>query len=325
MYALQISAFGPPSEVVKLVDLPEPAAPAAHEALIAVEYAPINNSNLLEIRGRYGALPALPAVPGNEGVGRILSVGAEVTNLRVGDRVLLPYASRSWCERLVAPATGLFPLPPEADPQQLSMLAINPVTGALLLSEYVQLSPGSWIIQNAGNSGVGRSVIAFAKDRGLHTVSLVRREELVAGLVAAGGDVVLVEGPGVAARVAEATDHAQITLAFDGVGGEAMLPLSSSLAAGGKLVVYSAASGKPGLVNALDLIFRNVSLSGFWLQNPVYRTSPRVPEALKTGARLIAEGKLVQPVAATYPLTAAPEALAHAQRGGKVLLALSAR
>ena len=186
MYALQISRFGEPSDVVERVKIPDPDDPRANEVLVAVEYAPINFSDLLTIRGQYGVLPSLPTGLGSEGVGRILSVGEEVNHLKVGDRVLIPFSHSSWRERIMLPSTDLFPLPQGADPQQLSMLGNNPPTGALLLSEYVALSPGDWVIQNAGNSGVGRSVIAFAKDRGLRTVSLVRRQELIDELVAAG-------------------------------------------------------------------------------------------------------------------------------------------
>ena len=323
MYALQISTFGEPSDVVERVKIPDPDAPMANEVLVAVEYAPINSSVLLTIRGQYGVLPSLPAGLGNEGVGRILSVGEEVNHLKVGDRVLIPYSHSSWRERIVLPATDLFTLPQGADPQQLSMLGINPPTGALLLSEYVQLKPGDWVIQNAGNSGVGRSVIAFAKDRGLRTVSLVRRQELIDELVAAGGDIVLVDGVEISARVAQATGHAKLALALDGVGGEAMLSLSGSLTPGGTLVVYSAMSRKPGLASVVDIVFRKVTIRGFWLDYPEFRASPKVLEAIKTGARLIAEGKLYMPVAATYPLIAAKEAVAHAQRGGKVLFKIS--
>ena len=323
MYALQISTFGEPSDVLELVKIPDPHDPLANEVLVAVEYAPISNSDILTIRGQYGVLPSLPTGIGFEGIGRILSVGEEVDDLKVGDRVLFPSSSTSWRERIVLPSTGLFPLPQGADPQQLSMLGINPPTGALLLSEYVKLLPGDWVIQNAGNSGVGRSVIAFAKDRGLRTVSLVRRQELIDELVAAGGDIVLVDGAGVSARVAEATGNAKIALALDGVGGEAMLSLSGCLAPGGTLVVYGAMSKKPGLASVVDLAFRNVAIRGFWLYSPEYRDSPKALEAIKTGARLIAEGKLHMSVAATYPLVAAKEAIAHAQRGGKVLLKLS--
>ena len=319
MYALQISSFGEPSDVVELVKLPDPHDPLANEVLVAVEYAPINGSDLQTIRGQYGRLPSLPTGLGKEGVGRILSVGEEVDHLKVGDRVLLPSSSPSWGEKVTLPSRGLFPLPHNADPQQLSMLSIDPPTAALLLSEYVALKPGDWVIHNAGNSGVGRSVIAFARDRGLRTVSLVRRPELIDELVAAGGDIVLVDGAEVSARVAQATGHAQIALALDGVGGEAMLSLSSCLRSGGTLVLYYAVSGKPGLASFEDLVFRNVTIRGFWLVNPAFRASPKVVEAIKTGARLMAEGKLHMPVAATYPLVAAKEAIAHAQRGGKVL------
>src|SRR5713101_6245647 len=96
---------------------------------------------------------------------------------------------------MVISADGLFALPRDADPRQLSMLAIHPPTAALLLSEYVNLKPGVWVVQNAANSAVGRWVIAFAKTRGLKTVNIVRRPELVPELQAIGGDVVVVDSP----------------------------------------------------------------------------------------------------------------------------------
>ncbi|MFL5665894.1 MAG: hypothetical protein ACJ8BW_31795 [Ktedonobacteraceae bacterium] len=68
------------------------------------------------------------------------------------------------------------------------MASINPSIGALLLSEVVTLSPSAWIMQNASNSGVGCAVITFAKERGLRTVCLVRRQELIDEQIAAGSD-----------------------------------------------------------------------------------------------------------------------------------------
>src|SRR5690349_15236119 len=99
MYALRISSFGEPSDVVELVKLPDPHDPLANEVLVAVEYASINGSDLLTIRGQYGRLPSLPTGLGKEGVGQILSVGEEVDDLKVGDRVLLPSSSPSWREK----------------------------------------------------------------------------------------------------------------------------------------------------------------------------------------------------------------------------------
>jgi NADPH:quinone reductase-like Zn-dependent oxidoreductase len=79
-----------------------------------------------------------------------------VENVKVGDRVLAPLSRFTWRERMVVSANGLFALPPDADSQQLAMLAINPPIAALLLSEYVNLKPGDWVVQNSANSGVGR-------------------------------------------------------------------------------------------------------------------------------------------------------------------------
>ena len=59
------------------------------------------------------------------------------------------------------------------------MLSGNPPTAALILSEYTHLKPGDWVVQNSANSGVGRSLIAIAKARGLRTINFVRRRELL--------------------------------------------------------------------------------------------------------------------------------------------------
>ena len=137
MRAVQLTAYGNPVEGLKFVDIPAPDAPGPNQVLIGVEFCPINPSDLLLAQGIYALRPALPTVIGNEGVGRVLNVGPGVRNVKVGDRVLAPLSSFTWRERMVISADGLFALPPDADPRQLAMLAINPPTAALLLSEYV--------------------------------------------------------------------------------------------------------------------------------------------------------------------------------------------
>src|SRR5580704_3952823 len=197
MRAVQLTAYGNPVKELNYVDIPAPDAPGPNQVLIGVEFSPINPSDLLLTNGIYALRPALPTVIGNEGVGRVLDVGPGVRNVKVGDRVLAPLSSFTWRERMVISADGLFALPADADPRQLAMLSINPPTAALLLSDYVNLKPGEWVVQNAANSGVGRWVIAFAETRGLKTVNIVRRPELVPELEALGGDVVVVDSPDV--------------------------------------------------------------------------------------------------------------------------------
>src|SRR5258707_10093855 len=173
-------------------------------------------SDLLLISGRYGYRPKLPAIVGTEGVGRIVAVGSGVKHLKAGDRTVIPYPSAAWAERIKADARPLRPLG-AGDVNQLAMLGINPATAWLLLTEYVKLRPGDWVIHNSANSGVGRALIGIAKSLGLKTVNVVRRDDVVAEIKAIGGDVVLVDGPDLAKRVAAETSNAPIALAVDGV------------------------------------------------------------------------------------------------------------
>src|SRR6266699_1915874 len=318
MRAIQLTAYGNPVEGLKYVDIPGPDDPGPNQVLIGVEFCPINPSDLLLAKGMYALRPALPTVIGNEGVGRVLNVGPGVRNVKVGDRVLAPLSSFTWRERMVASANGLFALPLDADPQQLAMLAINPPTAALLLSEYVDLKPGEWVVQNAANSGVGRWVIAFAKTRGLKTVNIVRRPELVAELEAIGGDVVVVDSPDVSDRIKTAVGQAEPRLGLDGVSGPATGVLAATLSPRGTPVSFAAMSEGPMSINPLDFIFKPLTMRGFWLGHP--EIAAKIAPAVARAAEMIASGLVQVPVAGTYPLSAIKEAVAHAQRGGKILL-----
>ena len=318
MRAVQLTAYGDPVEGLKYVDIPEPKAPGQNQVLMGVEFSPLDQSDLLLARGIYGTRPALPAVIGNEGVGRVLAVGPDVDNVKVGDRVLAPLSSFTWRERMVVSANGLFALPLAADAQQLAMLAINPPTAALLLSEYVNLKPGEWVVQNSANSGVGRWVIAFAKTRGLKTVNIVRRSEVVAELKAIGGDVVVIDSPDVTKEIKAAVGQAELRLALDGVSGPASGVLAATLSARGTLVSYAAMSLGPMSISPLEVIFKPLTVRGFWLGHPE-STAKSAPAVVQAG-EMIASGRMHIPVAATYALSSIREAVAHAQRGGKILL-----
>jgi NADPH:quinone reductase-like Zn-dependent oxidoreductase len=316
-----IKSFGEPSEVLELVDEPEPPRPAAGEVLIGVEYAPVNMNDLYVIQGAFPVRPSLPSFVGNEGVGRVLAVGRGVEHLKVSDRILIPLYAFSWRERLVLPAPGLFRLP-DADPRQLAMLGINPPTASLLLDEAPDLKPGDWVVQNAANSGVGRSLIAIAKVRGLRTINLVRRPELVQELRAIGGDLVAVDKDGVLDEIKTAVGADRVPLAIDGVSGKSSTTLATALSAHGTFVIYAYMGGGQVTINPLDLIAKRIIVKGFFLNHP--DIGPKIPAALREAIPLVASGAIQLPIAATYPLSSLREAILHTQRGGKVLLDLRA-
>src|SRR5260370_11794341 len=205
MQAIQLTKYGKPEEGLRLVEIAEPGNPKSGQMLIRVEYARINDSDLLVASGLYAVQPKLPSVVGNEGAGTVLAVGDGVQNVKAGDRVVVPHGVFSWAEKVLAPADEAIVLPPEIDPRQAAMLSINPPAAALLLEEFVTLEPGDWIVQNAANSGVGRAVIAFAKQKGIRTINIVRRSELVQELKVIGADIVLLAGPNTAPEAKSAT------------------------------------------------------------------------------------------------------------------------
>ena len=321
-------ARGPvPQDVIEAVAF-TPAPLDAGQVLVEVLAAPINPSDVLTLTGDYGSLPPLPAVGGNEGVGRVVEVAGDVRGLTVGQTVLLPVGSGTWTTHLVANANTLMPLPDGADPRQLSMLTVNPPTARLLLSEFVALEAGDWVVQNAANSAVGGYLVQLAKARGIRTVNVVRRASAQRSVQASGGDVVLVDGDDdgstLAARVREATGSASIALGIDAVGGQGTARLAQVVAPGGTLVNYGAMSGEDCMVSPAALIFRGISLRGFWLARWFKTAAPAARAALFGElVALIAAGRLSAQVQATYGIDRIKEAVAAAaagERDGKILV-----
>jgi NADPH:quinone reductase-like Zn-dependent oxidoreductase len=316
MRAIQIAQFGRPQDVVRVVDLPEPSAPGAGEVKVAVEFAPLNLHDLL-LAGGALVRPPLPLVLGAEGVGRIIEVGPGVDTVEVGDLVVLPLYSGAWRERLLLPADGLFRLP-EGSVEQFSMIGSNPPTAGLILSEYADLKPGDWIVQNAANSGVGRSLIALAKARGFRTINLVRDESVSAELTAVGADIVHLDNATAAEDVRAAIGDARVALAVDSVGGDAPARLLDLLSGGGALVAYASATGQPMSITSLALIGKRASVHGFFVGQFDYAT--KVLPVIREAAPLVASGALFVPPAAVFDLDEIDAAIERLQRGGKILL-----
>jgi trans-2-enoyl-CoA reductase len=322
MKAARFSRFGAPLEVIQVVDEdPGPLEPG--EALLEVLATPINPSDLMTLQGFYGVLPKLPAVPGNEGVGRVVRVEGAAP-VKAGDIVFLPMGSGTWRTHMKAKAQRLLPVPPGADLHQMSMLSINPPTAELLLREFGKPRPGEWVMQNAANSAVGRYLITLAHQEGIKTINIVRRGDVAAELRGLGADVVLEDGDRLAEQVREATGGAPVRLAIDAVGGSAALRLGEAVADGGTVVHYGNMSGKAPSLSPTALIFRNVSLRGFWLVHWLAKAPREEQVALMLRlAKMIAKGTLTAPVDATFPLENIREALTRSIEGGrqgKVLL-----
>lgn len=312
-----------PEAHIEAVTVDDPILQAG-QARVEVLAAPINPSDILTLTGNYGKLPSLPATGGNEGVGRVVELGPDTTGPEPGQTVLLPVGSGTWASHIVTDARKLVRLPNEADPRQLAMMTVNPPTALLLLSEFIDLAPSDWVIQNAANSGVGGYLVQLARIRGIRTVNVVRRESAVDSVRAVGADVVLVDGPDLHERVKAEIGDGRVRLAIDAIGGAATNHLANCLEEGGLLVNYGMMSGEPCQVTPDNIIFRGITMTGFWLAK-WFEQASREQQMNVFGqlTKLIATGKLQARIQAEYDVAHIKEAVAAAaagERTGKILI-----
>lgn len=312
---------GKPAEVLETANF-TPRQPQPGEVLARILAAPVNPADLNTIEGTYGVKLNLPAVPGVEGCGEVLASNDPA--YQPGDRVIFLRRADTWASHTTVPADALFKLPPGIDPLQGAMLKVNPATAWRLLHGFEPLAAGDWIVQNAGNSAVGRCVIQLARDLGIRSASFVRRSELIDELRAIGADEVFPDDDEGLAAAKSALGGATAALAFNAVGGESALRLMKLLREGGTHITYGAMGRKPlALPNGL-LIFRDLRIRGLWVTRWVENApSEEVRTAYQELASRVAAGKLLQPVDSVHPLTNFREALARLdepERHGKVLL-----
>jgi len=166
-----------------------------------------------------------------------------------------------------------------------------------------------------------RAALAANRPQFYKDINVVRCDEVVADMKALGGDVVLVDGPDLATRVAAETRNAPITLALDGVSDTSPMNLMNCLSEGGVLVSYGGTSRKPMVVHPGSFIFKKQTIRGFWLLYWYRSAKPdEITAMFDHLAPLVAAGTIAAPLAATYRFDQVSEAITKAaQSGGKVL------
>jgi NADPH:quinone reductase-like Zn-dependent oxidoreductase len=320
MRAVTFSSFGDPTTVLELGerDKPEPGP-----GLIRVKMtrAAIHNHDLWAIRGSYGTLPTLPAIGGSEATGVVDAIGPNVTNVAVGQRVAA-FGAGTWAEYYLSPAMAAIPLPDAIGDDAGCQLVAMPLSALILLDTY-GVEPPDFIVQNAANGAVGKTLARIAKVRGRNVLHLVRSaagaKELADNGIAGAIDTSAADWRD---RVKAAVGPGKIRCAIDSVGGKASGDLVSILSSGGKLVSFGAMSGEAMQLDPGPFIFKQVTLEGFWLSKQNAPSPDRWRELAGDLVRYVSDKTIELPVSATFGLDQAREAAAAsaaAARGGKVV------
>lgn len=316
--------YGEPRDVLHIVEMQD-EVPAADEIVIRMEAAAMHIADLRTIEGAEMFRNPLPRTPGFEGIGRVLRVGAAVSAYSIGDRVFPALASGTFSEQVRCVAARCMPAP-EGDAAQLSLLTVNGPTAAVLLDDFIALRSGDWLIQNAANSNCGRFVVQLARQRGIKTVNVVRRPELVQELLQLGGDVVLLDGPDLADRVVTATSGATIRLGIDAVAGPATRRIAECLSAEAQLVCYGAMSQQACEIDFYRMFRLGIGFHTLSFVRQLARRTPSDVRALYADlAEKIANGTLASPIAGRYSFGDIIAACKHAamtgsEREGKVVI-----
>lgn len=316
---VQIRKPGGP-EVLEIADVAV-RDPGPGEAKVAVAAVGVN---FIDIYRRSGVYPVeLPDVPGDEGAGTVLAIGAGVTDVAVGDRVAWADVHGSYATQVVGPADKLIPVPVEVDDQQAAGLPLQGITAHYLAADSYRIAAGDTVLVHAGAGGVGLLLTQIAKIKGAIVITTVSTEAKAELSRQAGADEVLVGYEGFSDRVRDLTGGLGVQAAYDGVGRDTFDGSLASLAIRGSMVLFGGASGQVPPVDPQRLN-RGGSLT---LTRPTIIHFTRTREELlgRTTELFgwVADGRLSVRIGETYPLAQAARAhedLAGRKTSGKVLL-----
>ena len=241
MRAVVVSRTGGP-EVLEVQERPDPE-PGPDELLVDVEAAGVNFIDVYQREGRYPL--ALPFVAGSEGAGVVRSVGAQVQDVRPGDRVawaMLP--GSGYTSAALVPAARAVPVPDGVTTEQAAAVLLQGMTAHYLCESTYAVRPGDDVVVHAAAGGTGlllTQMVAAKGGRVLATVSTEEKEALARGAGAA--EVVRYDREDVAERVRALTDGRGVPVVYDGVGRATFDASLACLARRGLLVLFGAASG----------------------------------------------------------------------------------
>lgn len=263
MKAIRIHEFGA-AETLKLEEIEKPRAKAG-EVLIKVAAAGINYADTMMRAGNYLTRPELPFTLGFEAAGTIDEIGAEVSNLEVGQRVLTWLSGGGYAEFVAAEASSVIPIPDELGFGEATALLVQGLTALGLLNE---TKAGQTILIHAAAGGVGTLLVQLAKHKGLKVIGTASGEQKLELVTKLGADAAInyteIDWTD---EVLRATEGKGADWIIEMVGGEIVGQNLKVLAKNGTMWIYGAASGEDFRLSALSLMQKNHIVRGYWLRN----------------------------------------------------------
>lgn len=319
MKAIRVHQYGGP-EVLRYEEIPVPD-PAAEEARIKLKAIGVN---YIDIYQRTGLYPQpLPFTVGREGAGIVDAIGANVTEVKKGDRVAYAMEPGAYAEYAVVPAWKLVPIPPSVDSRSAAAIMLQGMTAHYLPRDTYPLKKGETALVHAAAGGVGLLLVQVAKRLGARVFGTVSTEEKARLAREAGADeVILYTQADFAVEVKRLTNGEGAHVVYDSVGQSTFEKSLECLRPRGYLVLFGQSSGPVPPFN-----LGNLAKGSLFVTRPTLLHYMRNREELlqRSGDlfRWLATGELRLRIGKTFPLSEAAEAhrqLAGRATVGKVLL-----
>ena len=313
MKALRVHEHGPIENLV-LEETIDPV-PKPGEALVEVHAASINFPDLLVIGGTYQKLPPRPFSPGKDMAGVISAVGAGVTRVNPGDRVVAQIEYGAYAEKCAVPAANCHVMPARMSYAEGAAMGLTYLTAHFALVERGAYRAGEIVLVNGAAGGVGLAAVQIAKALGATVVASVSSAEKAALAKASGADhVVRTDRPDLRKafrdQVTAAVGKRGVDLIVDPVGGDVFDASLRVIAWCGRLVVVGFAEGRIPEIKAGYVLVKNMSLVGLQFSDYREREPEKVAAVQQQLFAMYEAGKIKPHVMAAYPLERHQEALA---------------
>ncbi|HTP93453.1 MAG TPA: NADPH:quinone oxidoreductase family protein [Xanthobacteraceae bacterium] len=322
MKAILCTHFGTPDDL-ELAEIPQPhAGPGA--AVVRVKAAALNFFDTLIIAGKYQFKPPFPFSPAAEFAGVVESVGAGVTEVAPGDRVMSHVGWGAAREFVVLEASKLVKIPDNLDYDRAAGLTVIYATTLYALRERAQLKPGETLCVLGASGGTGLATIELGKMMGARVIACASSDEKLAFARDHGADeTVNYATENLRNALKRLGGEHGIDVVYDPVGGPYAEPAVRSLAWLGRYLVVGFAAGEIPKLPLNLVLLKGCDIRGVFWGGWLMR-EPQAQRALMTDiVRWCAEGKLSAHVHATYPLAetaAALKAIADRKVMGKIVL-----
>lgn len=306
-------------DVLRYEDVADPVCHASG-VVIRVEAVSIEGGDTLNRGG--GAMAGSPHIVGYQAAGEIVEVGADVTHLKIGQKVVTVNAFGSHAELRAVPARNAWLIPDGFDLQKAAAMPVPFGTAHECLFGAGHLKAGETVLVQAGAGAVGIAAIQLAKRAGATVLATASSDERLERLKVFGMDHGINYGrDAVVEQVMKLTGGKGVDLVVDPVGGATLEGSLLSLGYRGRVSLVGNAGREPMKVDVSSLMSGNRSLTGVFLGAEIM--TDRVHDMIQELINEAARGELQVVIDRTFPLSEAAAAHAYIESRaavGRVLL-----